>query len=112
MSDSAGGMLMNADHFVPYGTHYIYGQENLLDYYGVYRFSDALAAYAFHGDQAGRQVALGSGDSAQCFMGKRTDGSLVKPCRVTDTPVARHAETDYFYPWDNPLNARAGQRKD
>jgi acetyl esterase/lipase len=106
MTDSIDGAVMRADHFVPYGTHYIYGQENLLDYYGVYRFSDALAAYQFYGDESGRRIALGSGDSAQCFMGRRADGTLVRPCRMTDTPVARHAENDYFYPWFNPLNPR------
>ncbi len=106
MSDSIDGLHMRADHFVPYGTHYIYGQENLLDYFGVYRFGDALAACVFEGDEEGRRIALGDGDSAQCFMGRRVDRTPVRPCRITDTPAALHAETDYFYPWDNPLNPR------
>jgi hypothetical protein len=106
MSDSIDGLYMRADHFVPYGAYYIYGQENLLDYYGVYRFGDALAAYLFEGDTQGRATALGSGDSAQCFMGRRMDGTPVRPCRVTGVPASLHAETDYFYPWDNSLNPR------
>jgi acetyl esterase/lipase len=106
VGDSVAGLQMRADHFVPYGTHYIYGQENLLDYYGLYRFCDALTAYTFYGDTSGRRIALGNGDPVQCFMGKRADGTVMRPCRVTSAPEARHAETDYFYPWDNPLNPR------
>ncbi|MBN1759084.1 MAG: hypothetical protein JW863_12240, partial [Chitinispirillaceae bacterium] len=112
MSDSIDGMAMRADHFVPYGTRYVYGQENYLDYYGVYRFGDALAAYSFFGSEEGKAIALGEGDERQCFMGKRLDGSLVHPARVTRTPVARHPQEDYFYPWENPLNPRRKVRRE
>lgn len=111
MSDEVAGMPMNADHFVPYGTFYIYGQENLLDYYGLYRIGDALSSYVFYGDSSGAQIALGNGDSVQCFMGRKDDGSFLLPCKVTTTPVAMHAEQDYFYTWSNPLNIRAKREK-
>jgi dienelactone hydrolase len=107
VSDSIDGMVMNADHFVPYGTFYIYGQENLLDYYGLYRIGDALAAYAFSGDVSGRDNSLGNGDSLQCFMGLKEDGSTVRPCKVTTRPQAMNSEQDYFYGWSNPINVRA-----
>ncbi len=108
-SDSIDGMVMRADHFVPYGTGYVYGQENYLDYYGVYRFGDALAAYSFYGSAEGKAVAMGDG---KCFMGKRLDNSFVRPAGATRTPVALHPQTDYFYPWDNPLNPRKNIRRE
>jgi dienelactone hydrolase len=107
-SDSIDGMIMRADHYVPYGTHYVYGQENYLDYYGVYRFGDALASYAFYGDTAGKTVAFGDGKDGHCFMGKRIDNSPVHPASSTRTPVAMHPQGEYFYPWDNSLNPRKG----
>src|SRR5512133_163233 len=109
-SDSIDNMVMRADHYVPYGTHYVYGQENYLDFYGVYRFGDALAAYSFYGSEEGKAVALGDGNDAQCFMGKRIDNTLVRQARVTRTPVAMHPQEDYFYPWDNSLNPRRSSK--
>lgn len=110
-SDSIDGMVMRADHYVPYGTHYVYGQENYLDYYGVYRFGDALAAYSFYGSVEGKTVAFGDSTDGQYFMGKRIDNSPVRQARTTRTPVAMHSQGDYFYPWDNSLNPRKGVRK-
>ena len=107
VSDSIAGMAMNADHYVPYGTHYVYGQENLLDYYGLYRVADALAAYTFKGDTWGQRIALGDGDSLQCFMGRKENGLPVRPRIVTKTPSAMISEQEYFYFWSNPLNVRA-----
>ena len=112
LSDSIDGMAMQANHFVPYGSRYVYGQENYLDYYGVYRFGDALAAYSFFGSEEGKAIALGEGDERQCFMGKRLDNSLVRPAWVTRTPVALHPQEDYFYPWDNSLNPRKKLRRE
>jgi dienelactone hydrolase len=111
-SDSIDGMVMQADHFVPYGTGYIYGQNNYLDYYGVYRFGDALAAFTFYESAEGKVIAMGNGNQHQSFMGKRLDGSLVRPARVSRTPVALHPQEDYFYAWDNPLNPRRDFRKE
>lgn len=111
-SDSIDGMVMRADHYVPYGTHYVYGQENYLDYYGVYRFGDALAAYSFYGSAEGKAIAMGDGLESLCFMGKRIDKSIVHPARITRTPVAAHPQTDYFYPWDNSLNPRKELRRE
>jgi acetyl esterase/lipase len=111
-SDSIDGMVMRADHFVPYGTGYVYGQENYLDYYGVYRFGDALAAYSFYGSAEGKSIAMGDGDGRQRFMGKRLDNTLVKPAGITRTPVVLHPQDDYFYPWENPLNPRKELRRE
>jgi dienelactone hydrolase len=110
-SDSIDGMVMRADHYVPYGTHYVYGQENYLDYYGVYRFGDALAAYVFNGSLEGKTIAFGDGKDELYFMGKRIDNSPVNQARSTRTPVAKHPQADYFYPWDNSLNPRKDTSK-
>ncbi|NLD93961.1 MAG: hypothetical protein GX639_14990 [Fibrobacter sp.] len=109
-SDSIDGMVMRSDHYVPYGTHYVYGQENYLDYYGVYRVGDALAAYIFNGSAEGKTVAFGDGKDGQLYMGKRIDNSPVRPARTTRNPVALHPQEDYFYPWDNLLNPRKRER--
>lgn len=111
-SDSIDGMVMRADHYVPYGTGYVYGQDNYLDYYGVYRFGDALAAYSFYDSPEGKAITMGDGDKNQCFMGKRLDNTLIHPARVSRTPVAMHPQSDYFYPWDNSLNPRIEFRKE
>lgn len=107
-SDSIDGMVMRADHYVPYGTHYVYGQENYLDYYGVYRFGDALAAYSFYGSPDGKSVALGNGSDSMCYMGNRINNSPVRQAKATRRPVAMHPQENYFYPWDNSLNQRKG----
>lgn len=39
-----------------------------LDYYAYYRFIDALADYTFNGNAAGKNVALGHGNTAQVTM--------------------------------------------
>lgn len=111
-SDSIDGMVMRADHYVPYGTGYVYGQKNYLDYYGVYRFGDALAAYSFYGSAIGKSIAMGDGNESQRFMGKRLDNSLVRAAKITRWPVALHPQEDYFYPWENSLNPRKELRRE
>lgn len=107
-TDSLDGYAMRADHFVPYGVRNIYGQENLLDYYGVFRYLDALADYAFAGSPTARRVALGKGSAEQCYMGEWTSRKPVRPAEVLREPVARHPELQYLWAWNNPINPRRG----
>jgi acetyl esterase/lipase len=105
-SDSFDGYTLSANHFVPYGDNSINGEENLLDYYGIYRLLDALDEYAFTGDKKAGEVALGNGSRVQRFMGEWPDGTPVSPLEVTDKPRAYHSQLDYLFAWDNPINPR------
>jgi acetyl esterase/lipase len=105
-SDSYNGIKMNANHFVPYGVNYIYGEQNLLDYYGIYKIFDAMADYAFNGNVSAKNSALGNGSKEQIYMGEWSTDKPVRPCSVTDAPKAHHSEFSYLYSWDNELNPR------
>jgi hypothetical protein len=109
-TDSSQGIVMHANHFVPYGTKNPYGEENLLDYYAVYRLFDALADYSFNGNLAGKKVALGNGSPEQVTMGEWPNGTPVKPLTVTDHPKAGHPELSYVFMWDNSLNPRRNEK--
>ncbi|MBD3241010.1 MAG: hypothetical protein GF331_10530 [Chitinivibrionales bacterium] len=103
-SDSVEGMAARANHFVPYGSNNIYGTEDILDYYGVFRLLDALAETAFSGSPEGRRVALGNGDELQVFMGELDEGRPFRQLTVTDEPRARHSQLLYMWAWDNRIN--------
>ncbi|MBD3355819.1 MAG: hypothetical protein GF363_01565 [Chitinivibrionales bacterium] len=105
-SDSIDGFTMSANHFVPYGNNNLNGQENLLDYYGVFKLTDALADYAFNGDKSAKEVALAGGGDAQQFMGNWSYDTPVRPMEVTDEPQARYSQLRYLFAWDNPINPR------
>lgn len=105
-SDSFEGYTMNANHFVPYGTLNIYGEENLLDYYGIFRLFDALVDYSFNKNPAAKTIALGNGGREQIYMGEWADNSPCKPCSSTDTPTAYKTQYQYLWSWENPLNPR------
>lgn len=103
-SDSSNGYVMHANHFVAYGVKNINGEQNLLDYFGVYKLFDALADYSFTGNTAGRAIALGSGTKEQLYMGTWSDGRQVKSMTVTNQPKAYYTEMQYMYSFDNKLN--------
>ncbi len=76
-----------------------YGVYDAMDSYGVFRLMDALADYAFTGNEAARVVALGDGSDEQLDMGPLRD--LVS----TDDPRPIPGET-YEYPCDVDYNPR------
>lgn len=110
-SDSSNDYIMHANHFVAYGIKNINGEQNLLDYYGVYKLFDALADYSFTGNTAGRAIALGPGTKEQLYMGTWSDGRPVQPMTVTDQPKAYYTELQYMYSFDNRLNPRTAFNK-
>ena len=59
------------------------GPPDALDYYAVWKLSDALLEAAFYGRS--REVALG-GSPAQRYMGRWSDGTPVRELEVTDHP--------------------------
>jgi hypothetical protein len=102
--DSLGGYIMNANHFVPYGIKNINGEQNYLDYYGIYKLFDALADYSFNKNEAGGKLVFGNGSQEQLFMGVWPNRTPCKPMEVSTAPKARHTETKYMYAVDNRLN--------
>jgi hypothetical protein len=105
-SASYNGIKMNANHFVPYGVNYIYGEQNLLDFYGIYKIFDAMADYTFNGNLSAKNTALSNGSKEQTYMGEWSSSKAVRHCSVTDKPKAHHSEFNYLYSWDNALNPR------
>jgi hypothetical protein len=103
-SDSSQGYIMHASHFVPYGVKNINGEQNFLDYYGIYKLIDALADYTFTKNEAGKRIALGEGSPEQCSMGTWPGGRQLKPMEVSTDPRARHTELQYMWAVDNQLN--------
>lgn len=103
-SDSVEGMVAHANHFVPYGSSNIYGTEDLLDYYGVFRLLDALADVAFSGSEEARRIALGHGNEQQVFMGELDEGRPFRPLTVTSEPRAQLSQLLYMWAWDNRIN--------
>ncbi len=67
-----------------------------LDYYAYYRFIDALADYAFTGNEDGKNVALGHGSSEQITM-PGTMNSLVN----YQNPEALYPQSNYEFPCSN-----------
>ncbi|MBN1759810.1 MAG: hypothetical protein JW863_15895 [Chitinispirillaceae bacterium] len=108
-SSSHNGVVMNANHFVAYGIESIYGEENLLDHYGIFRFFDALIDYAFTGNKEAYKICLGGGTSRQRYMGHWDNKTAVQECRVTDDPQVMHQQWHYMWPWEIKLNPRYHQ---
>jgi hypothetical protein len=105
-SDSSNGYKMNANHFVPYGCYSPYGEENLLDYFGIYKLTDAMIDYSFNNNGQGKKVALGNGSPEQIYMGDWDDYKKVKELEVTDNPLPVYSEFSYFFTWNNQINTR------
>lgn len=103
-SDSSNGYVMHANHFTAYGVGNVNGEQNLLDYYGIYKLFDALATYSFTGCKSGREMSLDIGTTQQLYMGTWSNGRSVVPMAVTDNPRAYNPESQYMYTFNNPLN--------
>lgn len=97
-SDTLQGHIYAADHAVP-GTYQVF---DALDYYAFYRLLDALCDYTFHGNPAGKEVALGNGSASQVTM-----PTGLKPLVQTDAPVPVYPEDKYGFPCSAILNPRS-----
>ena len=104
--DTLGGYRYSADHSVPTGESVPGREENALDYYGVLKIADALCAWSFRGDTAGKRVALGAGSPEQTFMGVTAEGDSLRAMKSLSEPVASHPESWYLFPWSGELNPR------
>lgn len=89
------GYRLDAAHGTPSdGT-----DENALDYFGVYRIFDALAEYAFNGDERGKQIALGNGGAEQRFMGLWPDGQPVREMLAGDCVPVTRSSLSFLFPY-------------
>jgi pimeloyl-ACP methyl ester carboxylesterase len=104
--DTLDGYHYEADHSVPTNDHVPNGETDALDYYGIQRLANALAAWAFYGDSSGRDVALGNGTPQQRFMGATQEGDSLHPLTSTDAPVALHPESFFLNTWSDARNPR------
>ena len=95
--DTLNGYVYDAGHSVPT----TYQAFDALDYYAFYRLLDALCDYTFHGNPAGKLVALGNGSAEQTTM----PGGL-KPLTQTDHPLAVLPESMYMFPCSAIENLR------
>jgi hypothetical protein len=95
-SDANGECRLPALHTAPQSTGWR-ARDDAIDFYGVHRLFDALAAYAFAGDDAGRRVALGHGTAEQVDMGRWPDGTPVAPLAVSRDPRPIRSEEAYIF---------------
>ena len=105
-SDSNCSYTLQGDHALP-ATGTNNGETDGYDYYGTWRYIDALADYAWNGSSTGKNVALGNGSTAQKEMGTyNCDGTDVRESEVTDNPSTSIPENFYTNPWGDSLNPR------
>lgn len=95
-SDARGGCELPAQHSVPQSAG-LGGRNDAFDARAVFRLFDALAAYAFSGNEEGRRVALGRGDPAQVSMGFWVDGTPLRPMAWSPDPEPARSESAYLF---------------
>jgi hypothetical protein len=102
-SDSTGTCKLIADHNTPKGPFDPRAEEDALDYHGIYRLFDALAAYTFDTDSTAKSVVFGSGKQTN-VMGIWPNGKPVTPLYAGPAPAPDRPEDFYVFPWDSRLN--------
>jgi hypothetical protein len=113
-SDTCPGTerILWADHATPFGDGDPEGEVDVLDWYGIFRLHDALAEYAFTGNAAAKDVALGSGSAAQRFMGTWPDSTPVRECVVADDAPLLRPRSQFYFHWKHPWNLRRRWRRE
>lgn len=96
-SDTIGAYTYDAIHGLPNTASAF----DALDYYAIYRLLDALCDYTFNGSTAGKNVALGNGNSSQISM----PGGMHNLIQ-SDSPSFSHPESYYTYPCNSLSNPR------
>ncbi len=105
-TNASTGCRIVADHAAP--TNFEAGRETVdaLDFYGVYRYIDALVDYTFNGTPAAKEIAFGHGSEVQRFMGTWPDGTPVREALIArDVPLVK-PKSFYFFNWKHPWNLR------
>lgn len=108
LSDSTSGSACKliADHSTPNTVSKGTSVTNALDYYGIFRNFDALADYAFTGDQQAKEAALGNGNKTRQYMGTWPNGKPVREAMVSDSAPLVRPRTFYYFHWTHPWNVR------
>jgi hypothetical protein len=105
-SNAANHCRLDADHSTPNSVSRGKEVTDALDYYGVYRYFDALADYTFSGSIAAKEIALGNGAPSQRFMGTWPDGTPVREAVISDSAPLIRPRSFYYFHWMHPWNVR------
>jgi hypothetical protein len=111
LSDSTSGSSCKliADHSTPNTFSKGTNVTSALDYYGVFRYFDALAEYTFTGNAQAKEASLGNGNNAQQYMGAWPNGKPVREAIVSDSAPLVKPQTFYYFHWMHPWNVRRKQ---
>jgi uncharacterized protein (TIGR03437 family) len=94
MREERLGYTLEAGHGTPTGS-----DPDAHDFYGIYRLVDALADYAFTGEQEGKRIALGNGSPEQRFMGSWSDGKPVRELFAGDCFGVSRPSSTFLFPY-------------
>jgi hypothetical protein len=105
------GCKLPARHTLPLSVG-LQARDDALDERVLFRLFDALAAWAFAGDEAGRAVAFGNGSAEQVELGSWSDGAPLAPLEVRRDPQPVHESAHYlFMVKDRAAWIRYGERE-
>jgi pimeloyl-ACP methyl ester carboxylesterase len=107
-SDSMAGYRLTANHTTPQGSAKKGVREDALDFYGIYKFIDALSDHVFSGDSTAGEIAVGPGTAEQRFMGTWPDKRPVAECVITKSPSVEREKKSYINSWESTINPRRG----
>jgi hypothetical protein len=105
-SNAAAGCKLVADHTVPTNRNHGCERVDALDYYGVYRYFDALADYTFTGSEEAKCIAFGHGSAKQRFMGLWPDSTPVREALIDVEPPLVAPTSQFMFHWNHPWNFR------
>jgi len=94
------GCKLPARHTLPQSVG-LRARDDALDERVLFRLFDALAAWAFVGDAAGRTVAFGNGGSEQIELGSWPDGTPFVSLVVSRDPQPVHESSHYLFQVDD-----------
>lgn len=94
------GCRLPARHTVPQSVG-LQARDDALDERVIFRLFDALAAWAFAGDEAGRAVAFGNGSAEQVELGTWSDGTALTPLEVRRDPQPVRESSHYLFQVDD-----------
>jgi hypothetical protein len=90
------GCKLPAPHTLPQSVG-LRARDDALDERVLFRLFDALAAWTFTGDAAGRAVAFGNGSDEQVELGSWPDGTKLTPLEVRRHPKPTHESAHYLF---------------
>jgi acetyl esterase/lipase len=106
-SDTWDSCIQQADDYSPLGDSALGGTEDAMDWYGILRPLDALAAWSFGHDASGARV-FGSGiGTSELFMGRWPDGVAARTAVITANPRPYINKGPYVNTNASPRNPRA-----